>query len=178
MSAARLFTLETRPYHAMCYARAKHHNQRRKYTNNPYFDHLVEVAGIVASVTTCPTMLSVAYLHDCIEDQGVKHSDLLDLFGEEVADGVQWLSDMESGNRAERKRLSRERLARAPGWVQTIKCADLISNTSSIVDHDRVFAKVYLAEKRLTLEVLTAADPRLLDLAWVILEAGEAEING
>ena len=62
--------------------------------------------------------------------------------------------------------------------MQTIKCADLISNTSSIVDHDRVFAKVYLAEKRLTLEVLTAADPRLLDLAWVILEAGEAEING
>ena len=63
------------------------------------------------------------------------------------------------------KRLSRERLARAPGWVQTIKCADLISNTSSIVKHDPVFAKTYLEEKRLLLDVLTMADKRLRELA-------------
>jgi hypothetical protein len=61
--------------------------------------------------------------------------------------------------------LSRARLGAAPYWVQTIKCADIISNTSSIVMHDPAFARVYLEEKRLLLERLTEADPRLLALA-------------
>lgn len=82
-------------------------------------------------------------------------------FGASVSCGVAWLSDMEEGNRAERKAASRDRLARAPAWVQTIKCADLISNTSSIVKHDPKFAVTYLAEKRALLEVLDKADRRL-----------------
>jgi len=85
--------------------------------------------------------------------------------GGDVAAGVRWLSDMETGNRAERKRLSRERLAQAPGWVQTIKRADLVSNTSSIVLHDPNFARVYLREKRDLLDVLTKAALRLRGLA-------------
>ena len=75
------------------------------------------------------------------------------------------LSDFETGNRTERKAASRERLANAPGWVQTIKCADLISNTSSIVKHDPKFAVTYLEEKRLLLDVMTKANSRLLELA-------------
>ena len=75
------------------------------------------------------------------------------------------LSDIEEGNRATRKRLSRERLGSAPGWVQTIKCADLISNTASIVQFDPPFARVYLEEKHLLLKVMTQADPRLWDIA-------------
>ncbi|KCB25989.1 hypothetical protein L544_3266 [Bordetella hinzii OH87 BAL007II] len=43
--------------------------------------------------------------------------------------------------------------------------ADLISNTSSIVQHDPKFAEVYLEEKRLLLDVLTKADHRLLKIA-------------
>ena len=49
--------------------------------------------------------------------------------------------------------------------MQTIKCADLISNTSSIVQHDPKFAALYLAEKRELLEVLREADPLLRQLA-------------
>ena len=75
------------------------------------------------------------------------------------------LSDLETGNRAERKDASRKRLAGAEAWVQTIKCADLISNTSSIVKHDPNFAVIYLKEKRLLLDVLDKADPRLMALA-------------
>jgi len=51
------------------------------------------------------------------------------------------------------------------GGVQTIKVADLISNTGSIVEHDPKFAVTYLEEKRLLLDVLTNADPRLLSIA-------------
>ncbi len=167
--------MERTAYKALIFAREAHKAQRRKYTNNPYTDHLAEVAGIVASVAPpeqADLMVSVAWLHDCIEDQGITLESLRDEFGEWVASGVWFLSDTEKGNRAERKALSRARLGAAPYWVQTIKCADLISNTSSIVIHDPAFARVYLEEKRLLLERLTEADPRLLALAR--MQASEA----
>ena len=156
-------------YNAMLFAREVHKDQRRKYTSNPYADHLAEVAGIVATVVNHDidpeVMIAVAWLHDCVEDQSVTTDHLMAMFGSDVARGVQWLSDLETGNRAERKAASRARLAAAPGWVQTIKCADLISNTSSIVMHDSKFAVVYLEEKRMLLDVLTKADPRLVGIA-------------
>ncbi|CAB3784140.1 HD domain-containing protein [Pararobbsia alpina] len=157
-------------YRAMVFAREVHKDQKRKYTNNPYSDHLAEVAGIVATLmlqmnVSAPSAIAVAWLHDCIEDQGVTPDFLQGEFGETVMDGVMLLSDLETGNRAERKAASRARLAAAPGWVQTIKCADLISNTSSIVMHDPKFAVTYLEEKRLLLDVMTRADPRLIEIA-------------
>lgn len=157
-------------YEAMMFAREVHKDQRRKYTGNPYTDHLAEVAGIVATVerNAMPlpgVMVAVAWLHDCIEDQAVSQARIRAMFGEQVEAGVVLLSDLEAGNRAQRKAASRERLSRAPGWVQTIKCADLISNTSSIVQHDPKFAAVYLEEKRLLLDVMTAADPGLVAIA-------------
>lgn len=159
-------------YEAMMFAREVHKDQRRKYTKNPYTDHLAEVAGIAMSVgwrepTIHPDkFMAVCWLHDCVEDQGVELSDIEARFGFDVALGVSGLSDVETGNRAERKAASRARLALCSGWIQTIKCADLISNTSSIVMHDPKFAAVYLEEKRLLLDVLTKADPRLRALAY------------
>ncbi|WP_191057698.1 HD domain-containing protein [Geminicoccus harenae] len=155
-------------FRAMQFAREVHQDQRRKYTNNPYTDHLAEVAGIVATVAPGDlhdAMIATAWLHDCIEDQGVPDQTLADKFGLRVLSGVLLLSDLEQGNRAERKAASRRRLSGAPAWVQTIKVADLISNTSSIVMHDPKFAVTYLEEKRLLLDVLTQADPRLIEIA-------------
>ena len=130
-------------------------------------DELVQtMTGVVGDPSISrDEMLATAWLHDCIEDQGVESSTLERLFGSQVASGVLLLSDLEEGNRSTRKQLSRERIAKAPGWVQTIKCADLISNTSSIVSHDPCFARVYLEEKRLLLNVMDRADPRLLSIA-------------
>jgi (p)ppGpp synthase/HD superfamily hydrolase len=150
---------------AMIFARRVHADQVRKYTGNPYSDHLAEVAGIVSTVLQNESVIAIAWLHDCMEDQHVSHFDLNEKFGLTIADGVSFLSDMEEGNRAERKALSRARLAEAPPWVQTIKVADLISNTSSIVKHDPKFAVTYLEEKRLLLDVLTHANQHLLRIA-------------
>lgn len=161
-------------YEAMMFAREVHKYQKRKYTGVPYFTHLAEVAGIVATVAyntqSAPgagpqQIIATAFLHDCAEDCGVTLQQIEDKFGLIVALGVSGLSDIEPGNRAERKAASRERLAKCSGWIQTIKCADLISNTSSIVMHDPKFAVTYLEEKRLLLEEMTKADPRLRNLA-------------
>lgn len=158
-------------FEAMMFAREVHKDRRRKYTNNPYTDHLAEVAGIVATVAGAnhawmpDIMIATAFLHDSVEDCGVTIQQIEDRFGLIVALGVSGLSDIETGNRAERKAASRERLAKCAGWIQTIKCAGLISNTSSIVQHDPKFAVTYLEEKRLLLEVMTKADPRLRRIA-------------
>lgn len=155
---------------AMGFAREVHAHQRRKYTDNPYVDHLAEVAGI-AMTAGCPAdvdpqaFLATCWLHDCMEDQGVDANTLLDKFGASVMAGVFLLTDSELGNRAERKAASRRRLQSAPGWVQTIKVADLMSNTSSIVMHDPKFAVTYLEEKRLMLAALDKADPHLRGMA-------------
>lgn len=160
-------------FDAMSFARYCHRHQLRKYTAEPYFLHLAEVAGIVAAVAPdhlAGEMVATAYLHDCIEDQGVSHETLSNRFGSVVANAVLALSDLEIGNRAQRKEAGRKRLSAAAGWVQTVKVADLISNTSSIVRHDPKFAPVYLEEKRLLLGVLTRADPRLLKIATEVAE--------
>lgn len=170
-------------YSAMMFARTVHRSQRRKYTNAPYFDHLAEVAGIVATVAkddkeiSADVIVASAWLHDCMEDQDVSPQHLKDFFGSDVMEGVIYLTDKEVGNRAQRKAAARMRLSGTPSWVQTIKCADLISNTSSIVEYDPKFAVVYLREKRLLLEVMTAADPRLRLLAYDVLTAAETRLQ-
>jgi (p)ppGpp synthase/HD superfamily hydrolase len=142
--------------------------QTRKYTGEPYVVHPMEVAGLVESVGGTEAMVAAALLHDVLEDTGVTVDVLEEQFGSEVADLVLWLTDISKpgdGNRSTRKALDRQHSAAAPAAAQTVKVADLISNTRSIVAHDPGFAKVYLEEKRLLLEVLTRADPTLLTMA-------------
>ena len=139
--------------------------QLRKYTNEPYIVHPAEVAGIVATVPHDDAMLAAAWLHDTVEDTGVTLETIREEFGDEVAVLVGWLTDVsrpDHGNRAARKAVDRAHTAMAPAKAQTIKLADLISNTRSIVEHDEKFAKTYLEEKRLLLEVMTKGDATLL----------------
>jgi len=142
--------------------------QTRKYTGEPYVVHPIEVSQLVASVGGTDAMVAAALLHDVLEDTDVTVDLLETEFGSEVADLVLWLTDVstpEDGNRSTRKALDRQHSAAAPAAAQTIKVADLISNTRTIVEFDPGFAKTYLEEKRLLLEVLTRADPTLLDQA-------------
>ena len=155
---------------AKLYAQAAHRavGQKRKYTGECYTVHTIDVASLVARFDGTDEMIAAAHLHDVVEDTAVEVSDIRDVFGAQVADLVDWLTDRskpEDGNRAIRKAIDRDRLATAPTQAQTIKCCDLISNTSSIVKHDPGFAKVYLKEKAELLEVMTSADPRARGVA-------------
>lgn len=57
--------------------------------------------------------------------------------------------------------MDRDHSASASADAQTVKLADLISNTKSIVKHDPNFAKVYIREKEALLKVLTRGNSRL-----------------
>ena len=142
--------------------------QTRKYTGEPYIVHPIEVASIVKEAGGTEAMIAAALLHDVLEDTNVTFDLLIEQFGSEVAELVLWLTDIskpEDGNRSTRKALDRQHSAAAPAEAQTVKVADLISNTRSIVAHDLNFAKVYLEEKRLLLNILTKANPNLLTIA-------------
>jgi (p)ppGpp synthase/HD superfamily hydrolase len=139
--------------------------QLRKYTSEPYIVHPAEVVRIVSTVAHTDSMLAAAWLHDVVEDTGVTNEVIRAEFGDEVAELVGWLTDVsrpEQGNRAVRKAIDRAHSAMAPAEAQTVKLADLISNTRSIVAHDEKFARTYLEEKRLLLEVMTKGDATLM----------------
>lgn len=142
--------------------------QKRKYTGEDYIVHPREVHDIVCTVTHSIAMRMAALLHDVLEDTKVTYGLLHETFGLEVADMVLWLTDVskpEDGNRSTRKAIDRQHLSAAPGDVQTIKAADLIANTRSILAYDKGFAVTYLDEKRQLLDVMVRADPILVTRA-------------
>jgi (p)ppGpp synthase/HD superfamily hydrolase len=113
-------------------------------------------------------MLCAALLHDVVEDTNASLADVEMGFGVEIKKLVYWLTDVSEpndGNRAQRKARDREHTALAPYEAQTVKCADLISNTQTIALLDPDFAKIYMAEKRLLLDVLVRAHPDILSVA-------------
>lgn len=155
--------------------------QKRKYTGEDYIVHPIEVMELVkTSRGATDEMLAAALLHDTLEDTDVTYALLHQEFGLAVADLVLWLSDVskpEDGNRSTRKMLDRQHIASAPAAAQTVKVADLLANTRSILAHDKSFAKVYLEEKRLLMEVLTKADTDLRSLALSRLDEGLRELE-
>ncbi|WP_158231213.1 HD domain-containing protein [Bradyrhizobium sp. C9] len=163
------------------FAREKHAQQKRNYTGEPYFLHLEEVASIVERAGLSETAIAAAWLHDTVEDTDATLPEICAKFGSAVALMVLDLTDTPPGyglNRASRGEIDRRRLAAASPETQGVKCADLISNTSSIAKHDPGFATKYLPEKRATLEILTKAPAPLLEQAWASLRAAEGELAG
>ena len=165
---------------ALEFATKAHEGQLRKYTFEPYINHPIEVMEIVRSVPHTEDMLIAALNHDVFEDCGVKLYDIKKKFGWQVMAYVNDLSDVskpEDGNRGTRKELDRKWISESPPESKTIKLADLISNSKSILEHDKEFAKVYIKEKELLLEVLTEADPILYAQAKDIVEKAKKELG-
>lgn len=160
---------------AIRFATDRHRGQVRKYTGEPYITHLLLVAEIVRSVPHTTEMIAAALLHDVIEDTTAESWTIHFIFGEKVGAYVDWLTDVSTagdGSRAERKRLDREHIAKAPPEAKTIKLADLIHNSKNILSLDQKFAATYLAEKSLLLEVLREGDQLLWACAKEIVTAG------
>jgi (p)ppGpp synthase/HD superfamily hydrolase len=154
--------------------------QVRKYTGDPYIVHPQAVAGLIEAVPTHSwEMLCVAWLHDVLEDTGVDRGTIIDMFGVDVGLGVWYLTNVEkeAGNRARRHAINIERLAFAPDWVKTVKVADLMDNTATIVQHDPNFAPLYLKEKESVMEVLVGADRVLWQMTWEQLERSKEQLK-
>jgi (p)ppGpp synthase/HD superfamily hydrolase len=148
--------------------------QLRKYVLTDYHEHPLNVLFILNQAANVDDdMRCAALLHDVLEDTQTKRDHIEDMFGSDVAQLVEELTDVskpEDGNREIRKAIDRAHTAQASPRGKTIKLCDLIDNAGSIQEHDAKFAKTYMHEKRLLLEVLKEGDPGLYAKACKIVE--------
>ena len=155
--------------------------QVRKYTGEPYINHPMAVAELVRGVPHDEAMLAAAYLHDVVEDTPCTIQMVEAEFGEDVAELVGSLTDQSEpsdGNRAKRKEIDRLHTASASARAKTVKLADLIDNSRTILTLDPDFARVYIKEKARLLEVLTEGDPILHAMATsIVVQAQEAQLQ-
>lgn len=135
------------------FAKKAHEGQQRKYTGDPYFVHCEAVALKVKARGGNNVQIAAAYLHDTIEDCGVTEEEIRSEFGPKVAKLVVELTDVFTSeafpylNRFLRKRLEAYRLGAISKEAKLIKYCDIDDNTSSIMQHDPDFARVYMREK-------------------------------
>ena len=111
------------------------HQRRKGSAQEPYINHLLEVASLVTQATggTDPDAVIAALLHDAIEDQGVPAETIAGEFGERVADLVMEVTDDKKLPTAERKRLQVENAPKKSRQAKLIKLADKTSNLRALV---------------------------------------------
>jgi GTP diphosphokinase / guanosine-3',5'-bis(diphosphate) 3'-diphosphatase len=118
------------------FAAEKHAQQKRKGENGePYFNHLVEVAELIAASNpnVDVELVMAAFLHDTVEDTGVTLQELEQRFGKDVADLVAEVTDDKSLPKETRKQLQVEHTPEKSPRAQTLKLADKISNLRAII---------------------------------------------
>jgi len=115
-------------------ARWHSHQRRKGAAGEPYINHLLEVAMLVAEATEGrdPELVMAALLHDAIEDQEVPRARIAEAFGEEVAAIVEEVTDDKSLEKSERKRLQVESAPKKSVRAKMLKLADKTSNLRAI----------------------------------------------
>jgi (p)ppGpp synthase/HD superfamily hydrolase len=106
------------------------HQRRKGAAEEPYINHLLEVATLVAEATQSrnPKVIIAALLHDAIEDQEVPRDFIAQEFGDDVAALVEEVSDDKSLEKHQRKRIQVETAHRKSDDAKRIKLADKTSN--------------------------------------------------
>jgi len=86
------------------------HLRRKGASEEPYINHLLEVATLVAEAThgQDPDLVIAARLHDAIEDQEVPRAIIASAFGEAVAGLVEEVTDDKAIEMQKRKQLQVE----------------------------------------------------------------------
>ena len=110
------------------------HQRRKGSAQEPYINHLLEVASLVAEAThgTDPDLVVAALLHDAIEDQEVPHELIAREFGNRVADLVQEVSDDKTSPKEDRKEEQIKTAHNKSKDAKIIKLADKASNLRSM----------------------------------------------
>jgi len=122
---------------AWSYAQEAHDGQVRE-SGEPYFDHPVSVAFILADMNLDANTMAAGLLHDVIEDTGKSYEEISEAFGSEIAtlvDGVTKLSRMDFKSREEQQAESLRKMFVAMAKdirVILIKLADRLHNMRTL----------------------------------------------
>jgi guanosine-3',5'-bis(diphosphate) 3'-pyrophosphohydrolase len=110
------------------------HQRRKGIAQEPYINHLLEVASLVAEAAggTDPNLVIAALLHDAVEDQGVPVELIAREFGKPVSDIVMEVTDDKALPKEERKRRQIKTAPKKSREAKLIKLADKTSNLRTI----------------------------------------------
>lgn len=113
---------------ARYYAAVKHVSQ--SYSGGlPYTHHLAAVEAVLRrfGFDGSEDLLTAAWLHDVVEDQGVKLREIREMFTERVADLVDAVTNGPGANRKAKQSSTYPKIRATPGAV-ALKLADRIAN--------------------------------------------------
>jgi (p)ppGpp synthase/HD superfamily hydrolase len=113
------------------FAARRHTGQQRKGRGNePYLNHLAEVANLLSIATdgADAELVAAGWLHDTIEDTATTRDELAQKFGERVAAMVVEVTDDMTLPKAERRQKQIVEAPRKSPGAKLIKIADKISN--------------------------------------------------
>jgi len=162
------------------FAAQVHRRQRDKGLEaNPYVNHLLEVAQLLASAGAPLPVILAGLLHDTIEDSTddvlrVDHALLADRFGAEIADLVLEVTDDKSLPKAARKARQVEHAPHVSIGAKAIKLADKTSNLRRLVHSPPGWSNERVAEYRDWAQAVVAGCRG----SWPTLEAAfDAELE-
>jgi len=119
---------------------ARRHNglARKGRGNEPYINHLAEVANLLSAATdgADAELVAAGWLHDTIEDTATTREELAQKFSERVAALVVECTDDMSLPKAERRRLQVVNASHKSPGAKLIKIADKISNIGARILSD------------------------------------------
>ena len=162
-----------------------HVNQRRKgAAQEPYINHLVEVALLVAEATggSDTNLVIAALLHDAIEDQQVPRDLIAKTFGEDVASLVEEVTEDKSLPKAVRKDDQVRTAATKSPRARILRLADKTSNLRTVavsppVDWSVERRKEYVAWSRKVAKGLRGINQKLEEQFDNAAGAAEASLH-
>jgi guanosine-3',5'-bis(diphosphate) 3'-pyrophosphohydrolase len=150
------------------FAALKHEGQKVPGTRLPYLVHVTSVAMevMVAGYNTAgfdmDFAVTVAFLHDILEDTKTLYGELADKFGERVAEGVLALTKFYSLEKSEQIKDSLNRIQDLDKEVWSVKLADRITNLDAQpLDWKREKRERYMNDSRDILNKLGPANAYL-----------------
>lgn len=174
------------------FADQAHGEQLRKYTPERYIVHPIQVMEICSEYTDDIAVLGAALLHDVLEDTPTTEQETLAFLSEILPEAqarrtlelTVELTDVYTKaaypqlNRRARKAKEHERSAQTSPDAQTIKYADIISNSIDIAKHDKDFGPKFLKEVRSLLKKMDKGNPELYQKAVETVDRCLRQIEG
>ena len=118
---------------AINFASLKHKGQKRKVLDCPYISHPLAVLFLTSHFTDDEDTLVAGVLHDTVEDTDTTLDEIEKLFGKNVREMVDILSEDKSLPVKERKQKQVEKFKTANHNILLIKLADIIHNSCDIM---------------------------------------------
>jgi guanosine-3',5'-bis(diphosphate) 3'-pyrophosphohydrolase len=160
------------------------HQRRKGIAQEPYINHLLEVASLVTEATggSDPNLVIAALLHDSVEDQEVPLEIIARDFGTQVADIVKEVTDDKNLPKEERKRKQIETAPKKSKGAKLIKLADKTSNLRTIASSPAVGWSVnrrieYIAWAKNVVNGLRGTSPWLEQQFDAAVTSAEQSIN-